>query len=138
MCVCVCVYFRTTDIWCVSNSRHRVCFCNLRKWKFVELNSLSILYTECIGSKAYTFMYTCIFLFTYVSSHKWSRTHRVQDKYNIYHENNVPSTPGCHHYGQEYMMYSHDLHVPKCMSCHKAIVVIMRRVHCFHDYIYIC
>ena len=23
--------------------------------------------------------------------------------------------------------------VPKCMSCHKAIVVITRRAHCFHD-----
>ena len=28
-------------------------------------------------------------------------------------------------------------HVPKCMSCHKAIVVITRRAHCFHDQIYI-
>ena len=28
-------------------------------------------------------------------------------------------------------------HVPKCMSCHKAIVVITRRAHCFHDCIYI-
>ena len=28
-------------------------------------------------------------------------------------------------------------HVPKCMSCHKAIVVINGRAHCFHDYIYI-
>ena len=27
-------------------------------------------------------------------------------------------------------------HVPKCMSCHKAIVVITRRAHCFHDNIY--
>ena len=27
-------------------------------------------------------------------------------------------------------------HVPKCMSCHKAIVVITGRAHCFHDYIY--
>ena len=25
----------------------------------------------------------------------------------------------------------------KCMSCHKAIVVITRRVHCFYDYMYI-
>ena len=32
----------------------------------------------------------------------------------------------------------HDvLDVPKCMSCHKAIVVITGRPHCFHDYIYI-
>ena len=28
-------------------------------------------------------------------------------------------------------------HVPKCMSCHNAIVVITGRAHCFHDYIYI-
>ena len=27
-------------------------------------------------------------------------------------------------------------HVPKCMSCHKAIVVITGRVHCFYDCIY--
>ena len=26
--------------------------------------------------------------------------------------------------------------VPKCMRCHKAIVVITRRAHGFHDYIY--
>ena len=28
-------------------------------------------------------------------------------------------------------------HMPKCMSCHKAILEITRRTHCFHDYIYI-
>ena len=28
-------------------------------------------------------------------------------------------------------------HVPKCMSCHKALVVITRRAHCFYDDIYI-
>ena len=28
-------------------------------------------------------------------------------------------------------------HVPKCMSCHKAIVVITRRTHCFHECIYV-
>ena len=28
-------------------------------------------------------------------------------------------------------------HVPKCMSCHKATVVITRKAHCFHGYIYI-
>ena len=28
-------------------------------------------------------------------------------------------------------------HVHKCMSCHKAIVVITRRAYCFHDWIYI-
>ena len=28
-------------------------------------------------------------------------------------------------------------HVPKCMSCHKVIVVITGLAHCFHDSIYI-
>ena len=28
-------------------------------------------------------------------------------------------------------------HGPRCMSCHKAIMVITERAHCFHDYIYI-
>ena len=28
-------------------------------------------------------------------------------------------------------------HGSKCMSCHEAIVVIIRRAYCFHDYIYI-
>ena len=48
--------------------------------------------------------------------------------------------PGYHHNGfvathaLGHMMYGH---VPKCMSCHKAIVVVTGRAHCFHDYIYI-
>ena len=28
-------------------------------------------------------------------------------------------------------------YVPKCMSCHKTILVITGREHCFHDYVYI-
>ena len=28
--------------------------------------------------------------------------------------------------------------VPKCMSYHKAIVVITGRAHCFHDYTHTC
>ena len=49
--------------------------------------------------------------------------------------------PGYHHNGfvathaLGHMMYGSS-HVPKCMSCHKAIVVITGRAHCFHDYIY--
>ena len=47
--------------------------------------------------------------------------------------------PGYHHNGfvathaLGHMMYI----MPKCMSCHKAIVVITERAHCFHDCIYI-
>ena len=34
--------------------------------------------------------------------------------------------------------YVHDVHhVPKCMSCQKAIVVTTGRAHCFHDCMYI-
>ena len=49
--------------------------------------------------------------------------------------------PGYHHNGfvathtRGHMIYG--CHVPKCMICHKAIVVITGRAHCFHDYIYI-
>ena len=39
--------------------------------------------------------------------------------------------PGYHH------NHTWTHHVPKCMSCHKAIVVITGRAHYFHDYIYI-
>ena len=55
--------------------------------------------------------------------------------------------PGYHHNGfvathaLGHMMYGSSRltvhHVPKCMSCHKAIVVITGRAHCFHDYIYV-
>ena len=41
--------------------------------------------------------------------------------------------PGYHHNG--FVATVH--HVPKCMSCHKAIVVITGKAHCFRDYIYI-
>ena len=72
-----------------------------------------------------------------------------QDERNIYVIMKTMCPPGYHHNGfvathaLGHMMYgSHDVrltvhHVPKCMSCHKAIVVITGRAHCFHDYIYI-
>ena len=39
-----------------------------------------------------------------------------------------------HHLGITNVINVH--HVPKCMSCHKAIVVITRMPYCFHNYIY--
>ena len=58
--------------------------------------------------------------------------------------------PGCHHnylvittcwalFGSlvHYQKCVTVHHVPKCMSCHKAIIVITGRAHCFHDNIYI-
>ena len=71
---------------------------------------------------------------------------RKQDERNIYEIMKTMCPPGYHHNGfvgthaLGHMMYGcaqtvH--HVPKCMSCHKAIVVITGRAHCFHDFIYI-
>ena len=58
------------------------------------------------------------------------------------HENNVPSLLSPQWLCGNSCTWAHDVrfdlhHVPKCMSCHKAIVVITGRAHCFHDYIYI-
>ena len=51
-----------------------------------------------------------------------------------YHHDGFVATHALRH-----MMYGWATvhHVPKCMSCHKAIVVITGREHYFHDYIYI-
>ena len=62
---------------------------------------------------------------------------------NIYicnHEYNVPSRLSPQWLCGSSCTWAHNVrihHVPKCMSCHKAIVVITGRAHCFHDYIYI-
>ena len=60
------------------------------------------------------------------------------------HENNkTMCPPGYHHNGfveTLLVVFGHDIqlhHVPKCMSCHKAVVVITGRAHCFHNCIYI-
>ena len=55
-----------------------------------------------------------------------------------YHHNGFVATHAFGHmtYGLAYIMIAVH-HVPKCMSCHKAIVMITGRAHCFHDYIYI-
>ena len=56
------------------------------------------------------------------------------------HENDVPSplTPQwlCGN-SSTWAHYIQLHHVSKCMSCHKAIVVITGRANCFHDCIYI-
>ena len=53
--------------------------------------------------------------------------------YYIYNTNmETICPPGFHHNGSVATLH----HVPKCMSCHKAIVVITGRANC-HDYMYI-
>ena len=57
------------------------------------------------------------------------------------HENNVPSRLSPQRFCGNSCTCVNDVHhVPQCMSCHKAIVVITGRTHCFYDstYIYIC
>ena len=55
-----------------------------------------------------------------------------------YHENNVPSPLSPQWLCGNSCTWAHDVHhAPKCMSCHKAIVVITGRPHCFHENIYI-
>ena len=61
--------------------------------------------------------------------------------YTCNHENNVPSRLSPRSICGNSCTLAH--HVPKCISCHKAIgydqisVVITGRAHCFHDYMYI-
>ena len=55
-----------------------------------------------------------------------------------YHHNGFVATHALGHMMYGYIRTSCTVHhVPKCMSCHKAIVVITGRAHCFHDYMYI-
>ena len=56
------------------------------------------------------------------------------DEHNIYLIMKTMCPPGYHHNGFLAMMYVY--YVPKGMSCDKAIMVITRRVNCFHDNIY--
>ena len=78
--------------------------------------------------------------------HRECSISQKQDGRNIYVIMKTMCPPGYHHngfvatralgnmmYGSFWVLH----HVPKCMSCHKAIVVITGRAHCFHDYVYI-
>ena len=73
-----------------------------------------------------------------------------QDGCNIYAIMKTMCPPGCHHNGfcgdsrskrtwsKTYNPHEVNVHhVPKCMSCHKAIAVITGRAHCFNNWIYI-
>ena len=78
----------------------------------------------------------------YISVHdtQSAQISQKQDERNIYVIMKTMCPPGYYHNG---FVATHTLglmtvhHVPKCMSCHKSIVVITGRAHCFHDYIYI-
>ena len=102
----------------------------------------------------YIFYIYIIYIYIYISGQKWFTTHRVLKSHRskmgiiyIYnHENNVPSRLSPQWLCGSSCTWAHDVrlscaqavpHVPKCVSWHKAIMVITRRAHCFHDCIYI-
>ena len=102
--------------------------------------NLIILHLDCIhalGDIQYT-IHT-IYIYTYISGHKWSTTHRVlkshRSKINVIY---MESWKQCalpvitrmalwqlRHLGTWYTVY-----LSKCTSCHKAIAVITGRAHC--------
>ena len=50
----------------------------------------------------------------------------------------IKSFPNRFLYDMKKLSVHHIHHVPKCLSCHKAILVMIGRTHCFHcfhDYI---
>ena len=71
------------------------------------------------------YMYVYIYIYIYIYSHKWNE----RNIRNIY----MQSWKQC----AVRVINTNRNHVPKYMSCHKAIVVITGRAHCFHDCIYI-
>ena len=89
-----------------------------------------------IYTHIYTYIYICIYISIYIYIY-------------IYIIMKTMCAPGYHHNGSmsthEFVALGHMMyvrtwtihHVPKFLRCHKAIVLITRRVHCFHDYIYI-
>ena len=55
-----------------------------------------------------------------------------------YHHNGFVAIHALGHMIYGYVHHVHHVHpVPKCMSCHKAILVITERAHSFNDCIYI-
>ena len=74
---------------------------------------------------AYMYIYMCLYIYIYIYT-----------CINIgNHKNNVPSWLSPQWLCGNSCTWAHD--VPKCMSCHKAIVVVTGRAPCFHDCIYI-
>ena len=86
-----------------------------------------------------------IYIYTYLSLSIYLSIYPSIYLYMHNHENHVPSRFITTYLFGNSCTWAHDVrlwvqmvhHVPKCMNCHKAIVLITGRAHCFHDYIYI-
>ena len=88
-------------------------------------------------------IYLSIYLYThiYICGHKWCTTHRVLKSHKskmgvciCNHENNTPSLLLPQWLCDNSCTWAQNV---RFMSCHKAIVVITGRAHCFYDWIYI-
>ena len=78
-------------------------------------------------------IYIYIYIYIYISGHKWSTKHRVFK----YHSRKM-SVIYMLSWKQCVLPVTTPMaHVPRCMSYHKAIVVITGKAHCLHDNIYV-
>ena len=82
------------------------------------------MYKRNIKSKKYIYIYIYIYVYIYVYIYIYIHVYVIMKTMCPpgYHHNGFVATHALGH-----MMY----------GCHKAIVVITGRAHCFHDYIYI-
>ena len=108
--------------------------------KFIESASTRGDYLFIYLSICFIYIYIYILFITYIYIHIYIERERervITMKKNYIFEKYFRLTSLSIHY--IYISYTDETvhRVPKCMSCHKAIVVITGRAHCFHDYIYI-
>ena len=98
---------------------------------------MSIYLSIYLSIYIYIYMCVCVCLYVFVCLCVYMCVYEHVCVCN--NENNVPSrlSPQCLCLWQLMHLGTSVNHVPKCMSCHKAVVVITGRVHWFHDYIYI-
>ena len=89
-------------------------------------NCLSKLHSLCYFMIAH-YVYIYIYIYIYILYIYYIYTHTYIYS-AIYIERECLSTL-LHWYQQCGTVH----HVPRCMSCHKAIVVLTGRAHCFHD-----
>ena len=76
---------------------------------------------------------TNIYIYIYISGHKWSTKHRVFK----YHSSKMSVIYMLSWKQCALPVTTPMAHVPRCMSYHKAIVVITGKAHCLHDNIYV-
>ena len=92
----------------------------------ISLNLSSILNDRYI----HTYIFLSLFLFIYIYMQSWKQCSlpviTTMALWQLMHLCTWCTSP-----------YITAHHVPKCMSCNKAIVVITGRAHCFRDCIYI-